>query len=287
MSGRRVVIITGLSGSGKSCAARALEDAGFFVVDNLPLPLLPQCLGLTGTGGVNVSELAVVIDVRSREFLSDLENVFAAVRRAGYRLDILFLDANDEVIVRRFSETRRRHPLAGSSQVLDGVARERECLQQLQQMATLQIDSSWLTPHQLRDQVVQAVCGAGAGAMSVLLQSFGFRFGVPKESDLVFDVRFLPNPHFISELKHLTGMDPDVRRFALENPLGRTFLDKLSGLLAFLLPEYQREGKSYLTLSIGCTGGRHRSVAVVETLRHTLSGRKLKVDVLHRDVTKK
>lgn len=171
--------------------------------------------------------------------------------------------------------------------MLDGVTRERVCLEQLQQMATLQIDSSWLTPHQLRDQVVRAVCGTGAGSMALLLQSFGFRFGVPRESDLVFDVRFLPNPHFISELKHKTGTDPDVRRFALDNPLGRTFLDKIGELLAFLLPEYRREGKSYLTLSIGCTGGRHRSVAVVETLRRDLAGHQLKIDVLHRDVTKR
>ncbi|GAB4163680.1 MAG: RNase adapter RapZ [Geothermobacteraceae bacterium] len=287
MSARRVVVITGLSGSGKSCAARALEDAGFFVIDNIPLPLLPQCLGLTGLDGTAGPDIAVVIDVRSRKFLADADETLHAIRQAGYRLDILFLDAADEVIVRRFSETRRRHPLAASEQVQQGIDLERVVLLKLQRQANLTIDSSFLTPHQLRDQVVRVVCGDQAAPMSVLLQSFGFRFGVPTESNLVLDVRFLPNPHFVPDLKDLTGQNEQVAAFALDNPLGRAFLDKTLDLLAFLLPEYQREGKSYLTVSIGCTGGRHRSVAVVERLRQRLTAEGVQLDVSHRDAARR
>ncbi|RME34336.1 MAG: RNase adapter RapZ [Deltaproteobacteria bacterium] len=287
MTGRRVVVITGLSGSGKSCAAKALEDAGFFVIDNLPLPLLPQCLGLTALRDSSGPGIAVVIDVRSRKFLDELDRTLAAIRQAGYQIDILFLDSADDVIVRRFSETRRRHPLAGEGLVQEGIARERDILLKLQKQANLTIDSSWLTPHQLRDQVVKTVCGEKAAPLAVLLQSFGFRYGVPTDSNLVLDVRFLPNPHFVPDLKDGTGLDEGVAAFALDNPLGQGFLDRTVELLAFLLPEYQREGKSYLTVSVGCTGGRHRSVAVVERLRELLDGSGVKLDVAHRDVKRK
>jgi UPF0042 nucleotide-binding protein len=288
MSEKRVIIITGLSGSGKSCAARALEDAGFFVVDNIPLPLLPQCLGLTAAASPDCAGVAVVIDVRSREFLAEVREVLQTLQLTGYLLEILFFEASDEVLARRYSETRRRHPLSSHDQIAGGIKQERELLQELKELATHFIDSSWLTPHQLRDQVVNLVCGGEQRAeLSLLLQSFGFRFGVPQESDLVFDVRFLPNPHFVPHLQQMTGQDQAVRDFSLDNPVGRPFLEKLQDMLAFLIPQYRKEGKSYLTVSIGCTGGRHRSVSVVETLRHQLSSAGVHIDIIHRDVSKR
>lgn len=288
MRSKRVIVITGLSGSGKSCAARALEDAGFFVVDNLPLPLLPQCLGLASDSQQEDTGMAVVVDVRTRDYLAEARSTFDLLRRAGYLIEIIFFEASDEVLTRRFSETRRQHPLGQQDQIIHGVERERAMLAEMRQLATHFIDSSWLTPHQLRAQVVQLVNGSDQqNTLAVLLQSFGFRFGVPRESDLVFDVRFLPNPHYVPDLQPLTGTDPEVSRFSLENDLGEAFLEKLLGMLQFLLPQYQLEGKSYLTISIGCTGGRHRSVAVAEALRNLLPAEGLHVDVLHRDVTKR
>ncbi len=288
MSAKRVVVITGLSGSGKSCAARALEDSGFFVVDNLPLPLLPQCLGLASAFQPNGAGMAVVVDIRTRDYLAEAGSTFEALKQAGYDIEILFFEANDDVLTRRFSETRRRHPLASQDQVICSIQMERELLAELKQLATHFIDSSWLTPHQLRNQVVRLINGNQEDSqLAVLLQSFGFRFGVPVESDLVFDVRFLPNPHYDPELKPLTGTDRRVQQFSLDNPTGQEILGKLQDLLKFLIPQYRLEGKSYLTVSIGCTGGRHRSVAMVETLRSLLPGDELHVDVLHRDVTKR
>ncbi|ORJ59542.1 RNase adapter RapZ [Geothermobacter hydrogeniphilus] len=288
MSAKRVLVITGLSGSGKSCAARALEDVGFFVVDNLPLPLLPQCLGLATTFQPEGGELAVVVDVRNRDYLAEARSTFETLARTGFEIEIFFFEANNDVLTRRFSETRRRHPLASQDQVVHGIELERALLAEMKQLATHFIDSSWLTPHQLRNQVIRLASGdQSSQQLAVLLQSFGFRFGVPVESDLVFDVRFLPNPHYHPDLQPLTGTDQRVRSFSLENPVGRSFLQKLQDMLQFLLPQYRQEGKSYLTVSIGCTGGRHRSVAVVETLRGLLPGEGLHVDVLHRDATKR
>jgi len=288
MNEKRVIVITGLSGSGKSCGARALEDCGFFVVDNLPLPLLPQCLGLATAFRDGGSGMAVVVDIRTRDYLAEAGATFAALKKAGFKIEILFFEANNEVLTRRFSETRRRHPLADQDKVVHGIELERALLAEMKQLATHFIDSSWLTPHQLRHQVFRLIGGQQPGPqLSVLLQSFGFRFGVPVESDLVFDVRFLPNPHYEPDLQALTGTDEKVRVFSLSNPVGEAFLKKLQDLLQFLLPQYRQEGKSYLTVSIGCTGGRHRSVAVVETLRAMLPQDGLHVDVLHRDATKR
>jgi len=288
MNRKRVIVLTGLSGSGKSTAARALEDEGFFVVDNLPLALLPQFLSLAAQGVRFTSDVAVVIDVRNRDFLAELEQTLLAVRRDGHTLDIYFFDATDEALLRRYSETRRRHPLAPNGAVAEGIVRERQLLAALRQQATQIIDSSRLTPHQLRQLVVQLACGeSGALPMVVQLQSFGFRYGIPPDSDLVFDVRFLPNPHFVPQLQPLTGLDAGVSDYVVDREASREFLRHIQELLGFLLPHYRQEGKSYLTISIGCTGGRHRSVAVVQELRNFLERQAVVLQVVHRDVDKR
>jgi len=288
MNRRRVVIITGLSGSGKSTAARALEDEGFFVVDNLPLALLPQFLELAEQGARLAADVAVVIDIRNRDFLTALGSTLQTVREAGYHLDIFFFDAADEILLRRYSETRRRHPLTQAEGVSEGIRRERRLLGGLRSLATQIIDSSRLTPHQLRAQVVQTARGGeGLLPMVVQVQSFGFRYGIPPDSDLVIDVRFLPNPHFLPELQGLTGLDQAVSEYVVSRSPCSEFLKHLQGMLQFLLPHYRREGKSYLTISIGCTGGRHRSVAIVEELRPSLVGEGVALQVLHRDIDKR
>ncbi|HKI50666.1 MAG TPA: RNase adapter RapZ [Geothermobacteraceae bacterium] len=288
MNNERVVIITGLSGSGKSCAARALEDEGFFVVDNLPLNLLQAFLDDSLREKRYSGLLAVVIDVRNRELLADFARVLDQARETGHQLDIVFFDAEEEVLIRRFSETRRRHPLTLTETIADGIALERELLTQLRDAATRIVDTSWMTPHQLRQQVVQLYGRHEAPLpLIVLLQSFGFRYGVPSGSDIVLDVRFLPNPHFVPDLQQQTGLDKPVRDFVMKNPVCKEFLQQLRGLLDFLLPQYRQEGKSYLTISIGCTGGRHRSVSIVEILSELLPAAGLQIDTLHRDIAKR
>ncbi len=288
MSGRRLIILTGLSGSGKSTAARALEDEGFFVVDNLPLMLLPRFLQLTKKDEGDNFHVAIVTDVRNRNFRDEFETTLDAVAAYGYSPEIFFLDATDEVLIRRYSETRRRHPLAQQEGVEEGIRRERLLLAGLRERATVLIDSSALTPHQLRAQVLQIARGEDGGVpMVVQLQSFGFRHGIPPTSDLVMDVRFLTNPHFIPELQPLTGLDAPVRDFVLGQQMCREFLQHFGNLVRFLLPHYQKEGKSYLTVSIGCTGGRHRSVAVVEALRPFVNEGHITLEITHRDIAKR
>ncbi len=284
MTTRSIVVITGMSGSGKSTAIRALEDAGYFCIDNLPAPLL---LKVAEMGSLH-EKLAFGIDAREETFLKDAPRVLDEARRAGHQVAVLFLDSSDEVLTRRYSETRRRHPLSGASgSVADGLKRERGALGELREQAQHLIDTSSLTVHELRRQVM-ARFGAAEGQLAVTVMSFGFKYGVPPNADLVFDVRFLPNPYFVPELKPLTGKSPAVAAHVLERPETQEFLSRVADLLAFLLPRYQKEGKSYLTVAIGCTGGKHRSVAVAQALVDTLKGQPLGkgVQLWDRDVEK-
>lgn len=257
---KSIVVITGMSGSGKSTAIRALEDAGWFCIDNLPAPLLMKVTEL----GESRDQLAFVIDVREGQFLKDAPRAIEEARRAGHLVEVLFLDASDEALTRRYSETRRRHPLSGGEGVAEGLLREREALRPLREHAEHVLDTSSLTVHELRRQVM-ARFGHTSHGLSLTVMSFGFKYGVPSNADLVLDVRFLPNPYFVPELKALTGKEPEVAAFVLGSD-AQVFLEKTYQLLEFLVPRYQKEGKSYLTIAIGCTGGKHRSVAIAQAL---------------------
>ena len=280
---RQLVLITGLSGSGKSTGARALEDAGFFVIDNLPLIMLPDFIALTGHG---YERVATVVDVRSSDFLGDCHEVLQRVKDQGMDIEVLFFETSDHDLVKRFSETRRRHPLVQKEGILAAIQKERQVMSGLRKLATVIFDSSGLTVHQLRQRVLGAVLGAEEqhGQMQLHVQSFGFRNGLPLGADLVFDVRFLDNPHFVEELRPKTGLDPEVSSFVLNQTDYQSFLVKLKDLLFFLVPRYRDEGKTSLTIGIGCTGGRHRSVAIAEDLAPYLMGTGCVVQVNHRDV---
>jgi len=281
----RIVIITGMSGSGKSTAVRSLEDEGFFCLDNLPMQLLQPFIDLAGNSRDPITDVALVIDIRARDFLRGREDIFQELRDAGHQVEILFLDASDQVLVRRFSETRRRHPALEGGTVPEGIRFEREQLAALHRLATIIIDTSELNVHQLRDMVMRRISEGESGKEMVIhLQSFGFRYGLPLESDLVMDVRFLPNPYFVEELKPFSGLEPQVRDFVLGQPETKAFLDRFRELLDYLVPGFVREGKSYLTISIGCTGGRHRSVAITQALGEYLCAGQAACRVSHRDI---
>ncbi len=283
-----VVIVTGLSGSGKSTAIRVLEDLGFYCIDNLPVVLTPKFIELCQNSEEDIPRIALGIDLRERRFLGDYSSVLEDIRRAGHRVEILYLDAADDVLVRRFSETRRPHPLAEGSNVAAGIAREREGLAGLKALADRIIDTTTFTVHQLRDElrrILADVAGAEA-AMRVLLVSFGYKYGLPTDTDIVLDVRFLPNPFFVEELRLQDGTDPAVARYVLERTETQEFLALTTALLDFSLPLYVKEGKRYLTVGLGCTGGRHRSVALVVELERRLAGHGYPVRVQHRDVSR-
>lgn len=266
---KQIIVITGMSGSGKSTAIRALEDAGFFCIDNLPVLLLPKLTELAGGG--NIERMALVVDVREGVFLKDAPRVVAEVRRAGHQVDVLFLDSSDDSLLRRFSETRRRHPLAPEGTVAEGIHAEREALKDLRELADQVIDSSALNVHDLKRMVQGRFSPEPTTGPSLSIMSFGYRYGVPPQADLVFDVRFLPNPYFVPELKGLTGKNPKVSGYVLEREETQQFLDKVVDLCRFLFPRYQKEGKAYLTVALGCTGGKHRSVALAAEMVRRLS----------------
>jgi UPF0042 nucleotide-binding protein len=274
----QIVIVTGMSGAGKSTALRALEDVEFYCVDNLPLPFFAELVEYMAKDD-SADKLAVAIDARQKKWLPEWRDQLAQLRGAGHRLEVMFLDANDEVLLRRFSETRRRHPLSGDD-LQDGVRRDREICAELRQGAAV-IDTSNLNMHQLKAAIQDRY--GGTGKLAVTLVSFGFKHGLPVEFNLVFDVRFLPNPYFEPTLTHLDGRDPEVSRFVCEPDAGKELIDKVEGLLRFSLPQFQHEGKLYVTIAVGCTGGRHRSVAIVEELRRRLGGA-WDILVRHRDV---
>lgn len=286
----QLVVVTGLSGAGKSTALHTLEDLGFFCVDNLPTVLAPQAVELCESGGM--TRIALGMDVRVRTFLGAMEDVTKELAKGKRRVEVLFLDASDEALLRRFNETRRPHPLSmvggdkeGSLAVLDGITLERERLAPLRALAARVIDTTRLSVHDLRRAIVGHFSAAGgAPRMMTRVVSFGFKYGAPVDADLMLDVRFLDNPFFVDDLSPLPGTDPRVSKFVMENPETAEFAQKTRDLLLFSIPRYEREGKSYLTIAIGCTGGRHRSVVIAEALAESIRGANAPVTVVHRDV---
>lgn len=291
----RVVVISGLSGSGKSTAIRALEDIGFFCIDNLPIVLLPKLTELFPNSGGEIEQIALVVDARESRFLGQFQETIDRIRADGSRVEVMFLECSDKILIRRYNETRRRHPLDPGGSVEEGIRRERLLLQSLSQAADQVFDTTDLDPHQLRRMIQEHFTRIQPGhEMGLVLVSFGFKYGIPAQADLVFDVRFLPNPYFVADLKHKDGTDDQVASYVLSDENAGIFLERLSGFITDFRPLYDREGKSYLTVGIGCTGGRHRSVAIVEEMRRRLdpaggraSGRASRpVLVRHRDVNR-
>ena len=280
-----VVVVTGLSGSGRSTAIHVLEDLGVYCIDNLPVVLVPRVLVLCTSSLERLNRVALGIDLRERQFFADYPRVLEELRAIGYRIEVLFFDASDDVLLRRFSETRLPHLLGGEAGPLAGIQRERAELVELRERADRIIDTSALTTHQLREELQRLYrAPRAADALTVLLVSFGYKFGVPSDVDMVLDSRFLANPFFVDELRPRTGCDPAVAAFVVERPEAQEFLRLVEALLDYTLPLYRREGRSYLTVAVGCTGGRHRSVALVERLAQDLSRRGSRVQVQHRDM---
>jgi len=282
--GLRAVVVSGLSGSGKSTALRVLEDLGFYCIDNLPVALLPRFIELWESSREDVGRVALGIDVREGRFLHEVPRVFDELRAAGVDLEVIYLEASDDVLVRRFSETRRPHPAADGGALADGIRREREALRTLREMADRIIDTSAFTVHELRAALRARLESPESGAMTISLVSFGYKYGLPTDADLALDCRFLPNPFFVEELRHRAGTEAPVAEYVLRRGETQEFLQRVVELLEFTLPRHQREGKSYLTIALGCTGGRHRSVVLVEELRRRLVDRGHRVLVRHRDV---
>jgi RNase adapter protein RapZ len=279
----RLIIITGLSGAGKSWAIKCFEDLGYYCVDNLPTTLIPTFAELCVHSTRRITRIALGVDIREREYLHSVVEVLSELRGAGYLTEVLFLEASEEALVRRYHETRRRHPVSSGS-LLDGIREERKLLANLRELADRVIDTSRITVHELRQRLVELYGEAAPPGLSVNLLSFGYKFGVPYEADLVFDCRFLPNPFFVEGLKAQDGRALAVRQFVVEQPEGRELITRLRDLLAYLLPRYEKEGKVYLTVAVGCTGGRHRSVALVEELQGFVEEQGIPVTVTHRDV---
>jgi len=279
-----VVIVSGLSGAGRSTAAKCLEDLGFFVVDNLPPELIGTMVDLGSRSQGAVTRVAVVVDVRSRAFSSDLKSIIVDLDRAGYRPKVLFLEAADGVLVRRFEAVRRAHPLQGGGRLVDGIRAERSLLGELYGEADLVIDTSELNVHQLRHKIEAAFGADDLPVLKATVMSFGYKYGLPVDSDMVMDVRFLPNPHWIPELRDHTGQETEVRDYVLSQDGAAEFLDRYHELLRLVGAGYQREGKRYLTVSLGCTGGKHRSVVMAEQLSERLSADGVQTTVFHRDL---
>ncbi|MBL7632139.1 RNase adapter RapZ [Frankia sp. CN6] len=279
-----LAIITGLSGAGRSTAAKCLEDLGWFVVDNLPPALLSTMAELGRRSGGGVSRIAVVVDVRGRAFFADLRAALDALDASGLRPRVLFLEASDDALIRRFDHVRRPHPLQGDGRVVDGISRERALLAELRGEADLVLDTTDLNVHELRSKIDAAFGQPGGNRLNATVISFGYRYGLPLDADLVADCRFLANPHWVEALRPFTGRDPQVRDYVLDQPGAKEFIERYADLLRLVGDGYLREGKRYLTLAVGCTGGRHRSVAVAEELAARLAATGVGVQIVHRDL---
>jgi RNase adapter protein RapZ len=279
-----IVVITGLSGAGRSTAAKSLEDLGWFVVDNLPPGLLPTMVDLAARSNGAVTKMAAVVDVRSRAFSTDLKSAISdlGARRASAR--VVYLEAADDTLVRRFDSERRPHPLQGTGRVTDGIAAERELLREVRGDADLVLDTSRLNVHELRAKMRDFFGGGTAAGLRLSIVSFGYKYGLPVDADLVADCRFLPNPHWIAELAPMTGQDEPAREYVLSRPGAQEFLQHYAELLRVVLPGYEREGKRFVTLAVGCTGGKHRSVAMADELAARIADAGADVQVVHRDL---
>jgi len=281
----KIIIITGLSGSGKSTAIAALEDVEFYCVDNMPVALLPKFLELPIQSGTEIAGLAFVMDLREKGFLSKYTSIFESIRKKGHNFIILFLEADEDILLHRYSQTRRHHPLSQGKSLLDGIRMEKEQLKNLRKAADKIIDTSHYNAHELKSILKDIVHkSVKLAPMKINILSFGFKYGIPSDADLIIDVRFLANPHFVPELKDLNGKDAEVKNYVLNNDESRRFLQKYLDLLDYLIPLYEKEGKAYLTIAVGCTGGRHRSVTIAESILEHITKSEKKIIVTHRDI---
>jgi UPF0042 nucleotide-binding protein len=284
--GRQLVLLTGLSGSGKGSILNTFEDLGFYCVDNLPIALIPTFSELYESGGGHeIERAALLVDAREGEQLENLPKMYRKLR-SEHPVTLVFIEASDDALLRRFSETRRPHPLGQGSSIADGIREERRRMAPIRRLADVIIDTTKFNVHELRQFIIDRFQNPGRSPLMISVVSFGFRYGVPADADLVFDVRFLPNPHFVQRLRPFTGKDPRVARYIGSFPQTGQFLRRIESLLAYLIPHYIREGKSYLTVAFGCTGGRHRSVALAEVIRARLQKRQYATKVVHRDLDK-
>ncbi|KKM10678.1 glmZ(sRNA)-inactivating NTPase [Clostridiales bacterium PH28_bin88] len=283
----QLVIITGMSGAGKTQAVRCLEDLGFFCVDNLPPTLVPRFAELFGARDGDIDKVALVMDIRGGRFFKGLFEALSYLDAQGFRYEILYLEASDESLVRRFKETRRKHPLSPQGRILDGIIEERSHLEEVRGRASKIIDTSELSTQQLREQITELYGDLRDHRLVITLMSFGFKHGIPLDADLVMDVRFLPNPHYVESLKPLTGQEPEVQDYVMNSPVTKTFLTKFLDMLSFLIPFYIQEGKSQLVVAVGCTGGQHRSVTLANKISEMLGqDGQYRVLVQHRDLSR-
>ncbi|NLK97715.1 MAG: RNase adapter RapZ [Epulopiscium sp.] len=283
----RFVIVTGMSGAGKSTAAKMLEDLGFFYVDNLPPALIPKFAEICSNPGSEIDKVVVGIDTRGGKLFSDLFDGLEALKSKGFSYEILFLDASDDVLIKRFKETRRKHPLIDSERINVGIEKEREILKEVKEKSDYIIDTSNILTRQLKEELYHIfVEEKPFESLMITVLSFGFKYGIPNDSDLVFDVRFIPNPYYIPDMRHKTGNDKEVQEYVMHWEESQTFLSKMEDLVEFLIPNYIKEGKNQLVISIGCTGGKHRSVTLANALYETLKKKGHRTIINHRDIDK-
>ena len=280
----RFVVVTGMSGGGKLTAIRFLEDMGYYCVDNLPVRLIDPFMELVSAPGSDVDKVVLGLDVRADKSFDNVEQVLAALKEKGYKYEILFMDASDEVLIKRYKETRRQHPVAPGGRVEDGIAKERTILEQIKKDADYVIDTSGLLTRVLKEELIRIfVKDENYNSLMISIMSFGFKNGIPADADLVFDVRFLPNPFYVESLKKLTGNDKPVRDYVMSFPEAEQFMEKLEDMISFLIPGYVKEGKNQLVIAIGCTGGQHRSVTIANALAERLRGGDYGINLYHRD----
>ncbi|MCX7832306.1 MAG: RNase adapter RapZ [Actinobacteria bacterium] len=282
----QLLIVTGMSGAGRSETMRALEDIGYYCVDNLPPRFILNLVELLEMESRNIMHVAASCDVRSKDYFPELLQVIAELKKRGIAYKVIYLEAEDETLVKRFKKDRRRHPLSESGKIIDGVKKERRVLEEVKSLADYIIDTSNFELYQLKEKIKSIVVGSDRYTLLISVESFGFKFGIPLDSDLIFDIRFLPNPYYEENLKNLTGLDEEVKKFVMSFDDTKIFLEKTIDLLDFLIPRYEKEGKTHLVISIGCTGGKHRSVVISEEIASRLRKKSFNVTVTHRDIAK-